>query len=505
MVKNGYLTPSECERLKARPLGLKFQKEGSSQGIATYFREHLRQELQEILKDFKKEDGTPYNLFTDGLKIYTTIHYSMQRIAEQAVRDHLSGLQKDFLKSWGNQGPWNDKNLLKEAMRRSSRYQALKSEGLSETEIEVAFKTPVKMRVFEWNNPDEIKEISPWDSLIMHMALLRAGFLAMEPETGVVRAWVGGVDFQSFQYDHVKSKRQVGSTFKPIVYSAALQEGMQPCEYTANQLTTYVEYDNWAPANSDDSYGGAYSMEGALAGSVNTVAVNVLLRTGLEPVRRLAQDMGISGKVPEVPSIALGTTQASLREMVTVYATLANRGRRPLFYYLERIETSEGKVLLQNPRPEPDAFRQVVTEENAAMVTRMLQTAINEGTGKRLRAQYGLNGDIAGKTGTTQNNTDGWFIGYTPNLVAGVWVGAEWPQIHFRSTALGQGANSALPVWGRFMQLIRKDSRLRRWSEGVFPPLSDTTTAMMACPQFLQEMPLEESNYESYEREREYQ
>ena len=505
MVKNGYLDAGECERLKKRPLGLKYQKEGSSQGIATYFREHLRLELQEILDDFKKEDGTPYNLYTDGLKIYTTIQYSMQRIAEQSVKTHLSKLQRDFLKSWGNQGPWNDKKLLRDAMKRSGRYQILKSEGLSEAEIEVAFKTPVQMRVFDWNNPDELKEISPWDSLRMHIALLRAGFLAMEPQTGVVRAWVGGIDFQSFQYDHTKSRRQVGSTFKPIVYTAALMEGMLPCEYTPNQMTTYVEYDNWAPANSDDSYGGVYSMEGALAGSVNTVAVEVLLRTGLDPVRRLAQDMGISAKVPEVPSIALGTTQASLREMVTVYATLANSGRRPLFYYLERIETAEGKVLLRNPRPNPDGFRQVVPEDYAAMITRMLQTAVNEGTGQRLRSQYSLTGDIAGKTGTTQNNTDGWFIGYTPNLVAGVWVGAEWPQIHFRTTSLGQGANSALPIWGRFMQSVRQDSRLRRWCDGAFPALSDTLSAMMECPQFLQEMPFEDSNLNNYETEGGYQ
>lgn len=505
MVKNGYLEAAACERLKSRPLGLKYQKEGSSQGIATYFREHLRQELAQLIEDFKKEDGTPYNLYTDGLKIYTTIHYSMQRYAEQAVKSHLSRLQRDFLKSWGNQGPWNDKKLLREAMKRSARYQNLKAEGLSEREIESVFKTPIKTRVFDWNNPDDLKTISPWDSLRMHLALLRAGFMALEPETGVVRAWVGGVDFQSFQYDHTKSKRQVGSTFKPIVYATALMEGMLPCEYTPNQLTTYVEYDNWAPANSDDAYGGVYSMEGALSGSVNTVAVEVLMRTGLDEVRRLAQDMGISSKIPEAPSIALGTTQASLREMVTVYATLANQGRRPLFYYLERIETADGKVLLRNPRPNPEAFRQVIPVEHAAMVTRMLQTAVNEGTGKRLRSQFGLTEDIAGKTGTTQNNTDGWFIGYTPHLVAGVWVGAEWPQVHFRSTAQGQGANSALPIWGRFMQSLRQDSRLRKWSRGEFPVLPDTLSAMMDCPYFLSEMPIEEPIIEGYESEGGYQ
>ncbi len=491
MAKYGYISETDCDSLKALPLALKYQKEGANQGLATYFREHLRLELENILKDYRKADGSPYNLYTDGLKIYTTLNSHMQEYAEDAVREHLTRLQRDFNTSWGKKGPWNDPNLLRNAMKQSARYKALKAEGKSEKAIEEIFNTTAKIRVFDWEDSEELREITPMDSIKLHLALLRAGFLAMEPQTGLIRAWVGGIDFQFFQYDHIKSRRQVGSTFKPIVYAAALMNGMLPCEYTENMLTVYEEYDNWEPHNSDEQYGGAYSMEGALANSVNTVAVEVLMRAGIDNVRMLAQDMGISAAIPRAPAIALGAADASLREMVTVYATLANQGRRPLIHYLDRIETADGKVLEKFGRPNPSSFRQVVPTSYAGMVTKMLQSAVNEGTGRRLRTEYGLTQEIAGKTGTTQNNTDGWFIGYTPRIVAGVWVGAELPQVHFRSTSLGQGANSALPIWGRFMRKVSNDGRLQKWRGGAFPPLPDTITAMMDCPLFLPEMPID--------------
>lgn len=491
MAKYGYLEEQACDSLKAMPLGLKYFKEGANQGLATYFREHLRLELEQILKDYRKPDGSPYNLYTDGLKIYTTINSRMQGYAEEAMREHMSRLQREFLKSWRNKGAWNDPKLLDAAMKQSARYKALKAEGRSEKAIREIFNTPVKMRVFDWETKEELKEISPMDSIKIHLAVLRAGFLAMEPNTGLIRAWVGGIDFQFFQYDHVKSRRQIGSTIKPVVYAAALMNGMLPCEYTENELTAYADYNNWEPRNSDGEYGGVYSMEGALAKSVNTVAVEVLLRAGISNVRMLAQDMGINGDIRPVPAIALGAVDASLREMITVYATLANNGRRPLIHYLDRIETADGEVLAQFDRPPPGAFRQVVPGQYAAMVTRMLQTAVNEGTGRRLRSEFGLGGEIAGKTGTTQNNTDGWFIGYTPRIVAGAWVGAELPQVHFRTTSLGQGASSALPIWGRFMRKVNNDSRLAKWRGGAFTPLPDTVAAMMSCPLYLPEMPVD--------------
>ncbi len=491
MVKYGYLDAAVADSLKALPLALKYFKEGVNQGPATYFREHLRLELQDILKALRKPDGSPYNLYTDGLKIYTTIHSRMQRHAEEAMREHLSRLQKDFLKAWKDKGPWNNPKLIETAMKQSPRYQALKAEGKSDKAIREIFQTPIKMKVFDWENGEEPKVLSPWDSIRLHLAVLHAGFLAVEPQSGLVRAWVGGVDFQYFQYDHVKSRRQVGSTFKPIVYAAALMNGMLPCEYTENMLTIYEAYDNWEPNNADDVYGGVYSMEGALARSVNTVAVEVLMRAGIGNVRMLAQDMGIRGDIPRVPAIALGAGEASLREMVTVYATLANGGRRPTLHYLDRIETADGKVLKAFDRPPSTSFPQVVPAQYTAMVTRMLQTAVNEGTGRRLRSEFGLSQDIAGKTGTTQHNTDGWFVGYTPRLAAGVWVGAELPAIHFRTTAQGQGANSALPIWGRFMRKVNADDKLQRWRGGTFPPLPDTLAAMMDCPPYLDQMPVD--------------
>lgn len=491
MSKYGYLEPEVCDSLKALPLQLKYFKEGANQGLATYFREHLRLELEQMLKGYRKSDGSPYNLYTDGLKIHTTIDSRMQRHAEEALREHMSRLQKEFVKSWRNKGPWNNPKLLESAMKQSARYKALKAAGKPDKAIQEAFNTPVKMRVFDWESKEELKELRPMDSIRLHLALLRAGFLSMEPQTGLIRAWIGGIDFQFFQYDHVKSKRQVGSTIKPVVYAAALMNGMLPCEYTENELTAYAEYNDWEPRNSDGEYGGVYSMEGALAKSVNTVAVEVLLRAGINNVRMLAQDMGISSEVRAVPAIALGAVDASLQEMITVYATLANNGRRPLIHYLDRIETADGKVLAQFDRPPPRAFRQVVPPGYAAMITRMLQTAVNEGTGRRLRSEFGLGGQIAGKTGTTQNNTDGWFIGYTPRLVAGAWVGAELPQVHFRTTSLGQGASSALPIVGRFLRKVNNDGKLAKWRGGTFPALSDTLAAMMSCPLYLPEMPLE--------------
>lgn len=490
MARYGYLEPEQAERLKAKPLGLQYQKDGTNRGLATHFRENLRLELERLLADYRKPDGSPYNLYTDGLKIYTTINGRMQRYAEEAVREHLSGLQLEFNRSWkGVKAPWEDPALLKSAMKQSVRYKSLKEAGLSEREINNIFNTPVATRIFSWKGREETREMTPMDSIRYHLAMLRAGFMAMDPRTGVILAWVGGADFQFFQYDQVKSRRQVGSTFKPIVYAAALMEGIPPCTYTENVQTTYSEYTDWSPANADDQYGGFYSMEGALSKSINTVAVDMLMQVGVGKVRTLANDMGISNNIPKVPAIALGAANASLREMLLVYATLANKGRRPLIHYLDRIETADGTVLQRFSRPSPSAFRQVVPEENAAMITRMLQTAVNEGTGIRLRSEYGFTIDIAGKTGTTQNNTDGWFLGYTPRLVAGVWVGAELPQVHFRTTALGQGARSALPVWAKFIKKVHNDGTLTPWRGGTFEPLPEPVAEMMACPPFLEQDP----------------
>lgn len=491
MVKYKYLTPKQAEIIKKLPLEVKYHKEGHDEGLATYFREHLRQELEGILQDYTKPDGTPYNLYTDGLKIYTTINSRMQRYAEEAVQEQMSKLQQDFYNNWKNRkAPWNNTQLLLEAKKRSPRYLALKEQGLSAAEIDKIFATPIQMRIFDWEQGNVEREMSPMDSLRYYLGILQAGFLAMEPNSGLVRAWVGGIDHQYFQYDHVKARRQVGSTFKPIVYAAALENGMLPCEYTPNEQVVYTEYHNWQPRNANGEYGGVYSMEGALSESVNAVSVSIIMRTGVDQVRQLAENMGLEGNIPREPSIALGTADASLYEMVQAYGTFANRGRRPTIHYLDRIETADGKVIVKFDRPNYNRFPQLIATNHADMMIKMMEAVVDSGTARRLRYQFGLGNNIAGKTGTTQNNSDGWFIGFTPKLVAGAWVGAEMPQVHFRTTYYGQGGYSALPIWGRFMKKVNSDAQLKNWRWGQFPAPADSVTALMQCPHFLPEMPI---------------
>ncbi len=346
------------------------------------------------------------------------------------------------------------------------------------------------MTVFDWEKGEVEKEMSPLDSVKYYTTLLHAGFLAMDPYTGLVKAWVGGINHKYFQYDHVKSKRQVGSTFKPLVYTQALRNGMMPCEYTYNERITYAEYENWSPQNADGEYGGVYSMEGALSNSVNVVAVETLLRAGIDSVRDLAAKMGIAYDIPAVPSIALGSVDASLYEMVQVYGVYANQGKRPQLHYLDRIETSDGRVILSFDRPDPRSFERVIGEEEARVMTHMLESVVDSGTAARLRYRYRLYNDMAGKTGTTQNQSDGWFVGYTPDLVAGIWVGAETPRVHFRTLSVGQGSNAALPIFGEFMSRALQDEAFTSWKRAKFESPSDTMLYLMDCPPYLEEMPL---------------
>ncbi|MCB0588234.1 MAG: transglycosylase domain-containing protein, partial [Phaeodactylibacter sp.] len=429
MERYGHLTKTEYDSLKALPLNVKYYKEGNNQGLATYFREYLRQEVEEVLEDYSKPDGTPYNLYTDGLRIYTTLDARLQRYAEEAVQEHMAWLQEAFDKEWKKGYPWRRNSVLEKAVEQSERYQQLKEKGVPQEKIEEIFATPVPMTVFSWNGGEEEREMSPLDSIKYYLTILNTGFLAMDPSTGLVKAWVGGIDHKYFKYDHViQARRQVGSTFKPIVYATALQSGMLPCEYTYNRQVTYAQYDNWSPRNADGEYGGVYSMEGALAKSINSVTVEILMRTGIDSVRQLAEAMGVNGYIPQTPSIALGTAEASLADMVRVFGTFANRGVRPEMHYLDRIETAEGDTLAVFERPDPRRFPAVLTEAHADMMIHMLESVVDSGTARSLRYQYGLYNDLAGKTGTTQNQSDGWFIGFNPRLVAGVWVGAEMPQ-----------------------------------------------------------------------------
>lgn len=487
---NEYITKVEYDSLKILPIVVEPNMETADDGLGSYFRSHLRLELVELLKDHEKPDGSAYNLYTDGLRIYTTIDSRMQTYAESAVEGHLSKLQQDFDKHWkGKKKPWENDKVLDLAIKRSRRYKSLKRQKYSHKGIMKRFREPVEMTVFDWKEDMKQVTMTPLDSVKYYFGLLNAGFLAMDPKDGAIKAWVGGINHKFFQYDHVKARRPVGSTFKPVVYAAALEQGMDPCEYIDNRLVTYTEYDDWQPRNAENHYSGVYTMMGGLAHSVNTIAVSVLMKTGIKPIMELAKKMGMNSKIPEVPAIALGAIDASLKEMVNIYATIDNEGQNFEPYYLLKVETADGNVIAEFEPTPPEEVQQALRPETAQMITRMLEDVVNNGTGTRLRRVYGFTTDMAGKTGTTQNQSDGWYIGYTPRLVAGAWVGGESPVVRFKSLRLGSGANMALPIWGEFMRKVATDKKLRYFVNAQFPEMNDTLSMKMACAPYLEERP----------------
>ncbi len=483
MAKYGYLTPEQKDSLQKLPLKLRYNPYSHHTGLAAYFREHLRAELGKWASEQKKANGDPYNIYNDGLKIYTSIDSKMQRHAELALRQRMKTLQVEFDKHWGSKAPWSGQpGVLRDAKERSLRYKRHKAAGLSDEEIDEIFNTPRKMQVFRWRG-EVTRTMSPMDSLRHYLRYLNAGFIAMEPTSGYVRAWVGGISHNYFQYDHVRSRRQVGSTFKPIVYATALEKGISPCSYFSNDRRVFPEYENWSPRNADDQYGGAYSMLGALTHSVNTVSVNVALQAGIPDIIRTAHNLGITGELPSTPSLALGTADASLMEMVAAYGALANGGYEVKPRYLLRIVDREGKVLLDNTNPNGQG-RHILSNQTTALLRPMLESVINEGTGRRLRNEYHLAMDIAGKTGTTQSHADGWFIGFTRDLVAGAWVGGEDRRIRFRDLEKGGGSYTALPIWGSFFQRLSKDREYRRYAYSRFSPLPPYLQGYLNCPPY---------------------
>jgi len=474
--KNQYLLQSEADSIKQIPITLNYRRENQSEGLAPYFREYLKTQLEAWAEKNPKEDGTEWNIYTDGLKIYTTINGKLQQYAEDAMTEHMAYLQKQFDKSWGKTEPWKNSktDVVNTAKKRSERYKGLKEQEYSDKGITKRFEEPLETTIFTWNGAEDTI-LSPLDSLKHHLRYLQTGFLAMEPKTGYILAWVGGINNQFFKYDHVRSKRQVGSTFKPIVYAAALENGTDPCEYIPNKQTTYG---NWTPGNSDGKYGGYYSMMGGLTYSVNTIAADLIMKTGVENVVDLARKMGIESELPKVPSIALGTASLSLLEMVTAYGCFANRGLKVDPQYIVRIETAKGDTLFVN---ESAKKTRAMTQETADMMIQIMKNVVNKGTASRLRGTYGLGMDIAGKTGTTQDNTDGWFVGYNSRIVAGAWVGAEDPAIRWRSTALGQGAATALPIFGKFMNKSSRDADTRKYVTGGFTAPTDSLMFQLDC------------------------
>lgn len=483
MVKYNFISKATADSFLIRPIDLKINRITHHQGLAPYFREYLKAELLTWCKNNKKNDGSTYNLYTDGLKIFTTIDSKLQEYAEKAVTQQMTDVQKQFFDHWGKEKPWKGKEaVVQEAIRRSSRYRSLKQKGLSEEEIMKELRKPIPMRMFTWKGEQEEK-VSPIDSIEHHLQYLNAGFIAVDPDSGFVKAWVGGIEHDFFQYDHVKTttKRQVGSTFKPIVYAMALEKGVFPCDLISAGQETYIDKEGvkWTPRNSQNDYKVEYTMRGALAYSVNTVAVKLIQEAGVLNTIGLARKMGITSELPDVPSIALGSSSISLMEMATAYSCIANGGVTVRPYYIKSIHDLGGNVFTNF---KSTAKREkALSHETAQLVTRMMQTVVHEGTASRLRWKYGVYNDVAGKTGTTQANADGWFMAMTPHLVMGSWVGADDPRIRFRLTELGQGSSTALPMVAYFLKQVNQDKNFKQISDAKFKPLPSHLTEVLDC------------------------
>ena len=482
MSKYDYLTVEEAEEAKMLPLILDYKSYSNNKGIAPYFREQIRKDVSKILDTLKNKDGDTYNIYRDGLIVHTTLNYEMQQLAEEAMQEHMSQLQKDHENSYGKNAPWiRNKEILNDAIKKSSRYQKLKKQGLSESEINKRMSEKHPTELFGYDGL-ETKNISTIDSISHYLKFLNSGLLAVSPENGSVQAWVGGVDFRFFKYDHVsQSKRQVGSTFKPIVYTAALENGIDPCTYFSVREVTYDE--GWTPSNSSsegDDPNMNYNLKTALSRSMNTIAVKVLMETGIDNVIEQAREMGIKSDLPKVPSIALGTASLNLGELTGAYTSYVNKGYSSEPYYITKIEDAEGNLLAEfKPKV---AKTKAFSEDTRKIMINMMQATVNEGTATRLRSTYGLQNDIAGKTGTTQNNKDGWFVGITPQLVCVTWVGSDDHRIGFRNTGIGQGANSALPIFALLMQKLNSDSNFNEITKARFQPLSQELAKLMECP-----------------------
>ena len=481
MVVNGYLTKEKYDSLKVLPLGIVYRPEDHNDGLAPYFREYLREYFLKTwcAAHINPETNKPYNIYRDGLRIFTTVDSRMQKYAEEAVTEHMTDLQKLFTKECKTKKnapfAWNVnkeqiESIMMSSMRRSDRYRSLKDSGFSKEEILVNFKKPVKMTVYSLRG-DIDTIMSPWDSIRYYKSFLHTGFVAIEPATGYVKAWVGGVNHKHFKFDHVKvGRRQVGSTFKPFVYALAIQEGYSPCYQVPNVRTCITTADGkeWCPDNSDGDKGTGQmiTLKKALAGSVNYVTAWVMKQFGPDAVINLVRRLGITAQIDAVPSIALGTPDISVFEMVAANAAFANKGTYIQPTFITRIEDKNGKVL-EEFFPKTD---EVLSEEKAYVMIQLMRGVVDYGTGARLRSRYKLMNEIAGKTGTTQNNADGWFMGLTPELVAGCWTGGEERSVHFNSTAEGQGASMALPIWGKFFQKLYGDPSLKMSKSGFHRP-----------------------------------
>ena len=489
MLRNEMLSQKEVDSLQQLPLEIQFNPQSHREGLATYFRAYLRQFMLNWIEKNPKPDGEKYNLYLDGLTIYTTLDSRMQTYAENAVKEHMSNLQDAFFEQntarWNPTAPFLDltekeiERLMEQAMRRSERWRKMRLAGKTEDDIKASFEEKTAMKIFSWKG--EIDTVMrPIDSIRHYKHFLRSGMMSMNPQTGHVKAWVGGINYKHFQFDHVfQGKRQIGSTFKPFVYASAIDQlKLSPCDsfpdgFYCVEARKFGAHEAWCPKNSGDRYTGKRTLKNALANSVNTISARLIDKVGPGPVSKLATDLGVSSKIPSVPSIALGTADLSVYEMVAAYGSFANQGIYVKPVMVTRIEDKNGTVLFETA-PET---RDVLSAESAYVTLKLLEGVTESGSGIRLRHRgaeennpyfgtvvtgypYEFQNPIAGKTGTTQNQSDGWFIGMVPNLVTGIWVGGEDRATHFNSIAYGQGATMALPIWALYMKKIYEDSTL---------------------------------------------
>ncbi|MEI6122782.1 MAG: transglycosylase domain-containing protein [Bacteroidota bacterium] len=521
----GFISKEQYESSRKKPIDMsRFRVQDHNQGLATYFREYLKtllnrkkpveedytdpQSFKEEMDQWdnnpvygwcnknQKSDGTPYNVFKDGLRIYTTINSKMQRYAEEAVSEHLGKeLQNQFYVHWKGvkKAPYDyrlseDKinDIILQSVHRSDRYLALKKANISDDKIMKIFNTPVKMKVFSWRGERDTV-MSPLDSVKYYKWFLLAGLMSVETQTGYVKAYVGGINYKYFQFDHVcLAKRQVGSTFKPFVYTVAMQEGeYSPCTKVPNVPVSFdlPNGDKWEPKNSSDyKEGEMVTLKEALANSINWVSAFLIKRFSPGPVIKVARKMGIKSAIPEVYAICLGVADLSLYEMVGAINTYGNKGVYIEPVFVTRIEDKHGNVLARfGPRTQ-----EAMSEETAFLMTSLMQGVVESGTGGRLRGKYGFTNQIAGKTGTTDNNSDGWFMGAVPNLTTGVWVGCEDRSVHFRSTLLGQGANMSLPIWALYMKKVYADKSLNVSTNDKFPRPSKPLSVEIDCNKYNQ-------------------
>ena len=484
MHRYGYLPESEKDSLQALPLSLNYNNMASD-SYAPYFMKHIEDQTRDLLDGQTNSNGKPYNLEQDGLRIYTTLNLDMQRYADKAMHAHLARLQKIFDRHWKDRKPWGaHQEIYKDQLSRSISYKILKKRKLSDDSLKFYLNKKHAVQVYAPQG-DTVLQMSVRDSIEYYLKLLNCGFFAMQPQTGAILAWSGGLSHQFLPYDHVLAQRQAASTFKPIVYATALSQGIDPCEYISNERRVYQDYKNWAPRNYEDEYGGYYSMRGALKKSVNVAAVQTIFSAGINNVIAMARRLGISSELPDDPSIALGTGSVSLYDMVKAYAVFANDGERVPPYFISKIENSQGEILYEHKKTKQP--EKVLEGDIAQLMNYMLQAVVNEGTGSKIRNVYGLHNDLAGKTGTAQNYTDGWFIGYNPHIVAGVWVGASSPLVHFRSGAYGSGSAMALPVFAQFFAQMDRNPDLKFYTHASFPELAPDLQSRMDCPDFKEE------------------